>query len=67
MGSIDSRPPNPDPENIPCFRVVNAKGEIAGGFAFGGPEVQAKLLEAEGVEVVDGVVDLTRFRWSERR
>ena len=21
---------NPDPENIPCFRVVNAKGELAG-------------------------------------
>ena len=27
---------NPDPENIPCFRVVNAKGELAGAFAFGG-------------------------------
>lgn len=21
---------NPDPEHIPCFRVVNAKGELAG-------------------------------------
>ena len=28
---------NPDPEHIPCFRVVNAKGELAGEFAFGGP------------------------------
>ena len=54
---------NPDPENIPCFRVVNAKGELAGGFAFGGAEVQAKLLKAEGVEVTDGVVDLKKFRW----
>ena len=35
---------NPDPANIPCFRVVNAKGELAGAFAFGGEEVQAKLL-----------------------
>ena len=26
---------NPDPEHIPCFRVVNAKGELAGAFAFG--------------------------------
>ncbi len=25
---------NPDPEHIPCFRVVNAKGELAGAFAF---------------------------------
>ena len=49
---------NPDPEHIPCFRVVNAKGELAGEFAFGGPGAQARLLEAEGVEVVGGVVDL---------
>ena len=37
---------NPDPDNIPCFRVVNAKGELAGEFAFGGAGEQAKLLEA---------------------
>ena len=24
---------NPDPDNIPCFRVVNSKGELAGEFA----------------------------------
>ena len=54
---------NPDPENIPCFRVVNSKGELAGEFAFGGAGVQAKLLEAEGVEVNDGKVDLKRFGW----
>jgi len=52
---------NPDPDNIPCFRVVNAKGELAGGFAFGGMEVQAKLLEEDGVKVVDGRVDLSRY------
>ena len=27
---------NPDPLHIPCFRVVNSKGELAGAFAFGG-------------------------------
>ena len=52
---------NPDPDNIPCFRVVNSKGELAGEFAFGGPGAQAKLLEAEGVEVTDGRVDLERY------
>ena len=52
---------NPDPDHIPCFRVVNAKGELAGEFAFGGQGAQAKLLEAEGVKVVDGKVDLTVF------
>ena len=40
---------NPDPDNIPCFRVVNARGALAGEFAFGGPGQQAKLLEAEGL------------------
>lgn len=49
---------NPDPEHIPCFRVVNAKGELAGEFAFGGAGEQAKLLEADGIEVEDGKVDL---------
>ena len=52
---------NPDPDNIPCFRVVNSKGELAGEFAFGGSGAQAKLLQAEGVEVVDGKVDLTIY------
>ena len=52
---------NPDPDNIPCFRVVNAKGELAGEFAFGGAGAQARLLQAEGIEVVDGKVDLTIY------
>ena len=52
---------NPDPEHIPCFRVVNSKGELAGAFAFGGGGAQAKLLEADGVEVVNGKVDLKKY------
>ena len=52
---------NPDPDNIPCFRVVNAKGELAGEFAFGGAGQQARLLEADGVEVKNGKVDLEKF------
>jgi O-6-methylguanine DNA methyltransferase len=52
---------NPDPSNIPCYRVVNAKGELAGEFAFGGALKQAELLMAEGVEVVDGRVDLEKY------
>ena len=55
---------NPDPGSIPCFRVVNAKGELSGEFAFGGPNAQAKLLEAEGIKVVDGRVDLTKYQMS---
>lgn len=56
---------NPDPEHIPCYRVVNAKGELAGAFAFGGAGVQAGLLEAEGIEVKNGKVDLDRYQWKE--
>ena len=58
---------NPDPENIPCFRVVNAKGELAGEFAFGGSGAQARLLEAEGIEVMDGKVDLSKYQWKPER
>lgn len=52
---------NPDPEHIPCYRVVNSKGELAGAFAFGGENVQKKLLEAEGIEVINGKVDLKKY------
>ena len=51
---------NPDPDNIPCFRVVNSKGELSWNFAFG-EGVQEKLLRKEGVEVMDGKVDLLKY------
>ena len=52
---------NPDPDGVPCYRVVNAKGELSGEFAFGGAGRQQKLLEADGIEVVDGRVDLEKY------
>lgn len=52
---------NPDPKNIPCYRVVNVRGELAGGFAFGGADAQVALLMADGVEVVYGKVDLKKY------
>ncbi len=52
---------NPDPDTIPCYRVVNAKGELSGAFAFGGMRSQESLLRADGIEVVDGWVDLTKY------
>ena len=53
---------NPTPGIIPCHRVVDAKGRLAGAFAFGGENAQAELLEAEGVKVIDGRVDLEKYR-----
>ena len=52
---------NPDPGGIPCFRVVNSKGELSGEFAFGGKGRQQALLEADGIEVTGGKVDLQKY------
>ncbi len=52
---------NPDPSTIPCHRVVNAKGECSGSFAFGGQHVQEERLRAEGVEVINGKIDLEKY------
>ncbi len=53
---------NPEPDIIPCFKVVNSKGQLAPGFAFGGASVQKELLEKEGIEVVNGCVDLKKYQ-----
>lgn len=53
---------NPDPDTIPCHRVVNSKGELAGKYAFGGSLKQAQILESEGVQVSEGKVDLEKYR-----
>ena len=55
---------NPRPGVIPCHRVVNREGRLAPAFAFGGPEIQAQLLESEGVRVsADFIVDLEKYLW----
>lgn len=54
---------NPDPENIPCFRVVNRFGEVSKAFVFGGENRQIELLKAEGVEFIDGRVDMEKYQW----
>lgn len=51
----------PDSEDIPCHRVLNAKGELAKESVFGGVGVQEGLLLEEGVRVVDGRVDLKKY------
>ncbi len=54
---------NPSPGVIPCHRVVNRFGSLAPAFAFGGVDVQRRLLEAEGIAVSDdNTVDLDIYR-----
>ena len=51
---------NPYPGIVPFHRVVFRDGSICTGYAFGGPEVQRRLLEDEGVEFLpDGRVDMS--------
>lgn len=57
---------NPDPEHIPCYRVVNAKGELSGAFAFGGADEQEKRLAADGIPVINGKVDLDKYGYYEK-
>ena len=49
---------------VPCHRVVFKDGSLAPGFAFGGPDVQRRMLEAEGIVFRDARhVDMEACSW----
>ncbi len=52
---------NPDPGKYPCYKVVNSQGKLSASFAFGGMAGQQVLLEAEGIAVTEGKVDLSVY------
>jgi len=54
---------NPNPDGIPCYRVVTRDGEVSRAFAFGGENRQIELLRAEGVTFMDGHVDMDKHQW----
>ena len=54
---------NPDPDNIPCFRVVTKDGFPSKAFALGGENEQISLLQDEGVEFEDGHVKMELYQW----
>ena len=54
---------NPDPEKIPCHRVVNSQGKLAENFAFGGMKGQKDKLEIEGIRVINKKIDLAQYIW----
>lgn len=56
---------NPDPDGIPCYRVVNRNGRPSPAFAFGGFQEQVYLLEKDGVEFnSDGNVIMEKYQWN---
>lgn len=55
---------NPDGDKYPCYKVVNAKGNLAKNYAFGGVDCQKIRLEADGVIVSNNKVDLKVYQWS---
>ncbi|MGI6777810.1 MAG: MGMT family protein [Acetivibrionales bacterium] len=55
---------NPYQGIVPCHRVVNRFGALSGAFAFGGQEVQKKLLENEGIKFnKNDTIDLDKYLW----
>ena len=55
-------------EDVPCQRLVNARGEVSLRSAPDAERLQRAMLEAEGV-VFDaaGRIDLARFQWVRER
>jgi len=55
---------NKNPDTVPCHRVVNAKGGLAKGYAFGGLGIQKQLLTAEGISFKGDNVDLNKYLYN---
>ena len=52
---------NPYDPKVPCHRVINSNGKV-GGFASGTAN-KIKMLKVEGVEIVNGKIDLKKHGW----
>lgn len=58
----------PDGSDVPAQRVISAKGELTGSWAFGQRGRMRALLEAEGIAFrEDGRVDMKRYGWDPNR
>ena len=56
----------PDSADLPWHRVINARGEVSPRARSRSHVYQRSLLQEEGVEFVDGRVDLGHYGWEGR-
>jgi O-6-methylguanine DNA methyltransferase len=52
---------NRQPGFYPCYKVINSTGHVGEYSGPGGVQEKIRRLRADGVEVVNGRVDLERF------
>ena len=52
---------NPDPKGCPCYKVVKSDGKIGGYSGAGGVRGKTRLLEEDGIKIVDGKIDKKYF------
>jgi O-6-methylguanine DNA methyltransferase len=56
---------NPCAPNIPCHRVIKSDGDVGNfrGGLEGAVDEKVRMLRDEGIEVVNGKIDLDRYRY----
>jgi len=55
---------NPYAPEVPCHRVIQSDGSL-GGFA-SGTKKKIQMLKAEGVEIINGKINLDKYRYKLR-
>lgn len=59
---------SPRGASVPAQRVVSAKGELSGSWAFGQRGRMRELLERDGITFSDaGTIDMKRYGWDPRQ
>jgi|SRR3989344_2556508 len=54
---------NKHPKEIPCYKIVKSDGKVGNYSGSEGVKTKIKLLEKDGIKVVNGRVDLKKYGW----